>query len=38
MAKVLVVVQVNPNFQAFDEGQPCEVTPKPFCKEVELDE
>lgn len=32
------MVQVNPNFQVFDEDQPCEVTLKPFCQEVELDE
>jgi hypothetical protein len=32
------VVQINPNFQQFEEGKPCEVTLKPICEEVELDE
>ena len=32
------LVQVNPNFQTFEEGQSREVTLKPFCEETELDE
>lgn len=32
------MVQVNPNFQKFEEGKPREVTFKPFCEEAELDE
>ena len=33
-----MLAQVNPNFQIFEEGQPREVTLKPFCEEAELDE
>jgi len=36
--KATKLVQVNPNFQIFKEGQPREVTLKPFCEEAELDE
>jgi hypothetical protein len=32
------LTQVNPNVQVFEEGQPRDVTLKPFCEEAELDE